>query len=61
MFDCWKENLYGGLKKVEEKLGIERLSKGIDGIEAMRLWSASAATGTKRPCGRSSNTTGKTL
>jgi len=38
MFDCWKENLYGGLKKVEEKLGIERLSKGIDGIEAMRLW-----------------------
>jgi hypothetical protein len=38
MFSCWKENLYGGLKKVEEKLGIERLSKGIDGVEAMRLW-----------------------
>ena len=23
---------------MEEKLGIKRLSKGIDGIEAMRLW-----------------------
>jgi uncharacterized protein len=38
MLECWKWNLYGGLKKVEEKLGIERLSKGIDGLEAMRLW-----------------------
>ena len=38
MYECWKRNLYGGLKKVEEKLGIERLSKGIDGVEAMRLW-----------------------
>ncbi len=38
MYDCWKRNLYGGLKSVEEKLGIERLSKGIDGLEAMRLW-----------------------
>jgi hypothetical protein len=26
------------LKKVEERLGIERGSKGIDGMEAMRLW-----------------------
>ena len=38
MYECWKRNLYGGLKKVEEKLGIERLTRGIDGIEAMRLW-----------------------
>jgi len=38
MYDCWKRNLYGGLKKVEEQLGIERASKGIDGMEAMRLW-----------------------
>lgn len=38
MYDCWRENLYGGLKKVEEKLGIERISRGIDGMEAMRLW-----------------------
>jgi len=38
MYECWKRNLYGGLKKVEEQLGIERASKGIDGMEAMRLW-----------------------
>lgn len=38
MYDCWQRNLYGGLKKVEEQLGIERGSKGIDGVEAMRLW-----------------------
>ncbi len=38
MYDCWKKNLYGGLKCVEEKLGIPRISKGVDGIEAMRLW-----------------------
>jgi uncharacterized protein len=38
MYACWRRNLYGGLKKVEEKLGIDRISKGIDGMEAMRLW-----------------------
>jgi uncharacterized protein len=38
MYDCWRKNLYGGLKRVEEILGIERSSKGIDGLEAMRLW-----------------------
>jgi uncharacterized protein len=38
MYDCWKQNLYGGLKRVEEQLGIERTSKGIDGLMAMRLW-----------------------
>ncbi len=38
MYDCWHRNLYGGLKRVEEQLGIERASRGIDGIEAMRLW-----------------------
>jgi len=38
MYDCWKCNFYGGLKSVEEQLGIDRDSKGIDGWEAMRLW-----------------------
>ena len=38
MYDCWKCNLYGGFKSVEEQLGIGRDSKGIDAWEAMRLW-----------------------
>jgi uncharacterized protein YprB with RNaseH-like and TPR domain len=38
MYECWRNNLYGGLKRVEEQLGIARASKGIDGMEAMRLW-----------------------
>jgi hypothetical protein len=38
MYDCWRHRLYGGLKRVEERLGIFRRSRGIDGIEAMRLW-----------------------
>lgn len=38
MYDCWQQNLFGGLKRVEEQLGIPRLSKGIDGFEAMYLW-----------------------
>jgi len=38
MYDCWEKNFYGGLKRVEEQLGIERSTKGIDGLEAMRLW-----------------------
>jgi uncharacterized protein YprB with RNaseH-like and TPR domain len=38
MYDCWERNLYGGLKRVEEQIGIDRGSRGIDGIAAMRLW-----------------------
>ena len=38
MYECWRQNLYGGLKKVEEQLGIARNSRGIDGGEAMGLW-----------------------
>ncbi len=38
MFDCWKQNLYGGLKAVERQLGIERQLKDIDGYQAIRLW-----------------------
>ncbi|MHC4560355.1 MAG: ribonuclease H-like domain-containing protein [Planctomycetota bacterium] len=38
MYDCWKQNLKGGLKVVEEKLEIGRNSKGIDGFMAVRLW-----------------------
>ena len=38
MYDCWKHNLYGGLKSVEQQLGIERRLKGVNGVEAVRLW-----------------------
>ena len=38
MYACWQRNLFGGLKKVEEQMGIERVSKGINGLDAMRLW-----------------------
>lgn len=38
MYDCWQRRLYGGLKRVEEQLDIPRRSRGIDGVEAMRLW-----------------------
>lgn len=38
MYDCWSRNLYGGLKEVERKLGIDRKSAGIDGRIAVRLW-----------------------
>ena len=38
MYDCWNQNIYGGLKKVEEQLRINRALKDIDGWEAMRLW-----------------------
>lgn len=38
MYDCWKNNLYGGLKRVERQLGIGRRLKEISGFEAVRLW-----------------------
>lgn len=38
MYDCWRMNLYGGFKAVEQKLGIPRRLKGIGGYDAVRLW-----------------------
>ncbi|MEW5766014.1 MAG: ribonuclease H-like domain-containing protein [bacterium] len=38
MYDCWRQNLYGGLKAVERKLGIKRKLPDVDGWEAMALW-----------------------
>lgn len=40
MLDCWANNLYGGLKKVEGRLGIHRDTEGVDGWQAVRLWHA---------------------
>ncbi|MCD6359026.1 MAG: ribonuclease H-like domain-containing protein, partial [Dehalococcoidia bacterium] len=38
MYDCWKVGLRGGLKSVEQQLGIQRMLTGVDGLEAIRLW-----------------------
>jgi len=38
MYDCWRNNLYGGLKAVEQQLGIARRLKGVNGAEVVRLW-----------------------
>jgi len=38
MYDCWRCNLYGGLKAVERRLGIARKLTDINGFEAVRLW-----------------------
>ena len=38
MYDCWRRNLYGGLKVVEGLLGIQRQLTGVDGYMAVQLW-----------------------
>ena len=38
MYDCWRRNLYGGLKVVEGLLGIQRRLTGVDGYMAVQLW-----------------------
>ena len=38
MYDCWRNNLYGGLKAVEQQLGIGRKLPEMNGWEAGKLW-----------------------
>lgn len=38
MYACHKQNLKGGLKAVEQRLGICRQSAGVDGFIAVQLW-----------------------
>ena len=38
MYDCWRHNLYGGFKAVEQQLGIPRQLTGVGGFEAVMLW-----------------------
>ncbi len=40
MYECWRRDLYGGLKAVERKLGIRRSLPDLNGLDAMRLWAA---------------------
>jgi len=38
MYDCWRCNLKGGFKAVEQQLGIPRQLQGITGWDAVLLW-----------------------
>ncbi|MBI2917627.1 MAG: ribonuclease H-like domain-containing protein [Chloroflexi bacterium] len=38
MYDCWRCNLKGGFKAVEQQLGIPRQLQGISGWDAVVLW-----------------------
>lgn len=38
MYDCWRQNLKGGLKAVEVRLGIPRRLPGVSGYMAVKLW-----------------------
>ena len=38
MYDCWRYNLFGGFKAIEQQLGISRQLKGITGWDAVFLW-----------------------
>ncbi|MDW8147891.1 MAG: ribonuclease H-like domain-containing protein [Roseiflexaceae bacterium] len=38
MHVCRKRGLRGGLKAVEERLGIHRVTRGLDGRDALHLW-----------------------
>ena len=38
MYDCWRCNLKGGFKAVEQQLGIPRQLAGISGFDAVLLW-----------------------
>lgn len=43
--ECWKAGLYGGLKKVEETLGLKRKLPGKDGLWAQETWRQYKASG----------------
>ena len=38
MHDCWRNNLYGGFKAVEQQLRIPRRLRGVSGAQAAMLW-----------------------
>jgi uncharacterized protein len=46
--ECWKKNLFGGLKKVEETLGLKRKLPGKDGAWASEAYRQFKSTGDKK-------------
>jgi len=46
--ECWRRNLYGGLKQVEQALGLKRELPGKHGAWAMETWRAFEKSGDKK-------------
>ena len=46
--ECWKAGLYGGLKKVEQALGLKRELPGKDGLWAQETWKQYKVSGNAR-------------
>jgi len=38
LHECRRRGIKGGLKRLEERFGIARTTRGVSGVEAMRLW-----------------------
>jgi len=47
--ECWSRGLYGGQKKVEQTLGLERKLPGRDGAWATEMWRQYKRTGQRKP------------
>ncbi|HTQ85300.1 MAG TPA: ribonuclease H-like domain-containing protein [Candidatus Solibacter sp.] len=47
--ECWSRGLYGGQKKVEQTLGLERKLPGRDGAWATQMWRRYKETGQRKP------------
>lgn len=43
--ECWKKNLYGGLKNIEKELHIDRILPEKDGLYATEMWKRFQETG----------------
>lgn len=46
---CQRVNLHGGLKRIEERLGITRKLEGLSGRDAVHLWYTYQKTGDPEP------------
>jgi len=51
MYDCWRQGFYGGLKGVENQLGISRQTKGVTGRDAPELWERYVRKGDREALG----------
>jgi len=48
MYECWKHNLRGGFKAVEQQLKIPRKLKDVNGYQAVLLWQEYKLYGNKK-------------